>query len=125
MDIFTKLFAAALLALLASCADSTSGKISTAEQLLRRQVASDIEVSIDPSSVKLNEPDGNFYYVCGISTLNRPGTGPLALNNSQQRFITTVNRAGAGGATLFDGSSSPEDKAAFQTQWISKCQTST
>ncbi|WP_256646487.1 hypothetical protein [Thermomonas paludicola] len=107
--------------LAAGCTDPTAQKISTAEQLLRRQVASDIEVTIDSSSIKLNDSVERFYYVCGLSTLNRPGSGPLALNNVQQRFITTVNRAGAGGATLFDGSSSPEGKAEFQASWDTKC----
>jgi hypothetical protein len=111
----------AFMALVSGCAGSSPDKISAAEEILRRQVASDIEVSIDSSSVKLYEPAGDFYYVCGTSTLNRPGTGPLALNNSQQRFITTVSRAGAGGATRFDGSNSPEGKAEFQADWDSKC----
>ena len=112
----------ASIALVAGCTDSAASRISAAEEILRRQVANDIEITIDPSSVKLNEPAGNFYYVCGMSTLNHPGTGPLALNNAQERFITTVKRTGAGGATLFDGSSSPEGKAKFQAEWDAKCQ---
>jgi hypothetical protein len=120
-----KALALACIAFVGGCSAPATSKISAAEEILRRQVASDIEITIDPSSVKLNEPPGNFYYACGISTLNRPGDGPLALNNAQQRFITTVNRSGAGGGTQFDGSSSPEGKAEFQSEWAAKCQPAT
>lgn len=107
--------------LVSSCADGSARKIEAAHEIMTRQVASDISIAVDEATVKLYEPSGDFYYVCGTSTLNRPGTGPLALNNEQQRFITTVNRAGRGGGTLFDGSSSPEGKAEFQARWADKC----
>ena len=88
---------------------------------MRRQVAEDISISINESSITLHDPGDGFYYVCGISTLNRPGDGPLALNHVQQRFITTVSSAGRGGGTLFDGSVSPEGRADFQSEWSEKC----
>lgn len=121
MSTYGKITTLSLVLLVAACAETSASKIEAAKEIMRRQVASDISISIDESSVHLYEPGGGYYYVCGTSTLNRPGTGPLALNNEQQRFITTVNSSGRGGATLFDGSSSAEGKAEFRAAWSAKC----
>src|SRR5690606_22356267 len=96
-------------------------KIDVAQEIMRRQVASDISIAVDKGTVRLYEPSGDFYYVCGTATLNRPGSGPLALNNAQQRFITTVNRSRRRGGTLFDGSSSSDGQSKFQQEWARKC----
>jgi hypothetical protein len=115
--------AAALISVLtlAVFGGSSSDKIEVAKELVHHQIASDISLEFDESSLQLYDPDGKFYYVCGMATLNRPGDSPISLNNVTQRFITTVNREMRAGATLFDGSSSSDGIADFQLQWSNKC----
>jgi hypothetical protein len=102
--------------------NSSTDQINTAKELVNRQIASDISLEFDDSSIQLHDPGGNLFYVCGRATLNSPGGSRISLNNVTQRFITTVNRSSHAGLTLFDGSSSLDGMADFQLQWIAKCE---
>lgn len=113
-------FLAPLLAVLAAC-DMDERRIAVGQEILLRQVASDIQVTFDPKVVGVRDDGGDFYYVCGVATLNRPGSGELALNNVRQRYIVTVNRDRRVGGALFDGASDVDGKNAFARELRDKC----
>lgn len=89
--------------------------------IISGQVASDIEVDMEPFSFRAYD-DGTHYHVCGKATLNRPGDGPLALNNVTQSVVVSFNRDGRGLAT-FNGSDDPAIQAKFQAAFAEKCRT--
>ncbi len=89
--------------------------------IIRGQVASDIKVDMEPFSFRAYD-DGTHYHVCGKATLNRPGDGPLALNNVTQSVVVSFNRDGRGLAT-FNGSDDPAIQAKFRAAFAEKCRT--
>jgi len=96
-------------------------KIDSAFAILRKQVASDISVELDSDYTKLYDRGGRFYYVCSVATLNRPGEGPLALNNERQRVVIVVNRELETGLATFDGRSDLEGQREFNGVWQRSC----
>lgn len=116
-----RFLAAVLLAAgaLAGCSAPTDDR-AEAQQIIRGQVASDIDIRVDDSKWSTVVEDGRFRHICGEATLNRPGTGPLAMNNKRERFIVTMSGGGAGAAE-FDGSSDAETRAAFEANWRAVC----
>lgn len=105
-------------AIVAGILDATSDKAADAERVIRNQVASDIQVAFDRHSAQVYR-NGIRTSVCGYALLNRPGSGPLALNNSRQRVI--VNLVDGRGFATFDGSSSAAGQAEFQDKWDNDC----
>ncbi|WP_141098709.1 hypothetical protein [Stenotrophomonas pavanii] len=95
--------------------------VATGMAIIRGQVASDIQVEMEPFSFKAFD-DGKHYHVCGKATLNRPGDGPFALNNVTQAVVVSFNRDGRGLA-IFNGSDDPAIQAKFRAAFAEKCQT--
>ncbi len=95
--------------------------VATGMAIIRGQVASDIQVEMEPFSFRAFD-DGAHYHVCGKATLNRPGDGPLALNNVTQAVVVSFNRDGRGLAT-FNGSDDPAIQAKFRAAFAEKCKT--
>lgn len=95
-------------------------KVQAAIDIIHRQVAADLNVTIEPGALRGVDSGGQFYYVCGPVGLFRPGSGDLAINE-QQRVIVTVNRHTGAGRATFDGSSDPAGKAAFAAQYTQHC----
>lgn len=115
------LLAGGFVAILVKIGRGSDNPVETALSIMRRQVASDIALQVDPKNARVNDARGSFYFVCGEATLNRPGIGELALNNVTQRYIVTVNRRKQVGMALFDGSSSAAGKFEFAAHWEEKC----
>lgn len=97
--------------------------VATAFAAMRRQVATDIELKMDPQNARVNDPGGDFYYVCGEALLNRPGpeTDPMAMNNVRERYIVTVRKSTKAGTTFFDGARDQYGKLQFQFRWRDIC----
>ena len=95
--------------------------VADAMSAMRRQVASDIQLTVDPAAARLYDPPGKMYYVCGDATLNHPDAGELTLNNVTQRYIVTMNDETRNGVTLFDGSKDAYGQKTFQFAWRDLC----
>lgn len=97
-------------------------KIQTALDGMRDQVASEIEIHVEPASLSLHRPADRRHVVCGQAELNRASKDPdMRFDHEVQRFIVHVHDSGAT-ITVFDGGRSASDKVEFQTQWTARCE---
>ena len=105
------IFALAIFA--ASC--SAPLPFAEANALMKRQIAADIILKIEPGSERRYARQDGSYSVCGVATLDQHGSG----GGRRQRFVITV-RNGLGIA-LFDGDQEAEQSQAFEATWRNKC----
>ena len=86
--------------------------------ILHKQVASDIQLTADPKEFYVYRSKG-YFYACGEATLNRPGAGPLAIDNETMRVVVTMNKNG-GGRALFNGGTDAQ-RQEFAREESAKC----
>ncbi|MFA1289942.1 hypothetical protein ACDJ03_19760 [Xanthomonas axonopodis pv. nakataecorchori] len=110
----------ALFVLSAVVAGIADDPVANAQSVIDRQLASDLRHDFDKKNAVYKRLNGNVY-VCSTILLNRPGTGPLAMDNVRQRIIVTMYRSGAGLA-IMDGRTDPVGQAEFASNWAAHCQ---
>ncbi len=101
------------MAALAGCAPE--GPFSEANALLKRGVASDVQLTIDEASETKHPHADGTYSVCG-STRVQQG----AREDEVQRFIVSV-RNGQGLGYFDAGKRDPDAAAEFKAQWLRLC----
>lgn len=109
----------ALFVLSAVVAGILENPVSDAQSVIDRQLANDLRHEFDQKNATYTRLNGNVY-VCSTILLNRPGTGPLAMDNVRQRVIVTMYRTGAGLA-IMDGRTDPVGQAEFASDWAAHC----
>ncbi|WP_238691453.1 hypothetical protein [Xanthomonas campestris] len=109
----------ALLVVVAIINTPASDPVTDAQRVIDRQVASDLEHVFDTAGAIHSKRDGKIF-VCSTVVLNRPGNGPLAMNNVRQRVIVTMFPTGAARA-IFDGSTDVAGRAEFAQSWGANC----
>ena len=105
--------------LLSACSRDDE-KISHALSEMREQVASDIRVDVDRSSLLLRYPSDRLYVLCGKATLERESDDPRMARHGMQRFIAHVHLGGPA-ITVFDGGRDNAARQEFQSQWELRC----
>lgn len=106
--------------LLGGCGAAREEAIETAVTEARRQLASDIQLTIHRSSMKAyyQGDERVRYSVCGFAELHRPSTMPeMNIDHSKERFVTLLYYSGAV-ITTFSGQ--PE-KPGFSSIWNQRC----
>ncbi|WP_127159238.1 zinc-ribbon domain-containing protein [Xanthomonas arboricola] len=109
----------ALLVIAAIINTPASDPVADAQRVIDRQLASDLEHVFDTAGATHSKRDGKVF-VCSTVVLNRPGNGPLAMDNVRQRVIVTMFPSGAAQA-IFDGSTDVAGRAEFAQSWGANC----